>query len=411
VNAGLSRVELTGDGAAERPLVGGRPLTLLQLAVSGDGRLAAGLGNDLALEFWSTDTGKVMGRVERTPQQISPAFLLSPDGRLLATGGRGLPVRLREAPSGRELLTVNVTYQSGPAAVTGATSLAFAPDGKSLLTVDHEMIFWEVAAGADRLRVARPNTAPWRAAFSPDGLLVAAGTFEGAILLLETTTGKELGRLAGQRGPVTSLAFSPDGDRLATGGEDGVILVWDMKEWRTKARPAPAELKAEQLDALWKDLLDPDAGKAYKAVTGLAASPQGAGPFLKERLLALPGADEKRLTRLIADLDADDFDAREAAQRDLEKLGDAAVPALRKALDANPSAEAGKRIRALLAQRKDGGPSEGLRLSRAVEALERADAAAALEALAKDAANPQVRDEARAALGRRAARADGGNEK
>jgi WD40 repeat protein len=409
MNAGLSRVELGADGAAEKPLVGGRPLTLHQLAVSGDGRLAAGLGNDLLLQFWSTDNGKEKGRVERAQQPpLSASFVLSPDGRLLATGGRGQPVRVREAPGGREVLTFNVTYQAGPATIQGANSLAFAPDGKSLLTVDRELVFWEIATGFDRLRVARPNVTPWRAAFSPDGLLVAAGTSDGTVLLLETATGKELGQLAGHRGAVASLAFSPDGDALATGGDDGVILIWDVKEWRTKARPAPADLKAERLDALWKDLIDPDAGKAYKAVTALAAAP-AAGPFVKERLLALPGADEKRLAQLIADLDADDFDAREAAQRELEKLGDAAVAALRKALDAGPPAEGARRMKALLAKRKEaGGPSEGLRLSRAVEALERsgaAEAAAALEALAKDAANPEVREEARAALGRTARRA------
>src|SRR5204863_2349296 len=48
-------------------------------------------------------------------------------------------------------------------------------------------------------------------------------------------------------------------------------------------------------------------------------------------------ADERKVAQLVADLNSDQFTVREKASKELEKLGDSAEPALRKALAANPS--------------------------------------------------------------------------
>ena len=53
---------------------------------------------------------------------------------------------------------------------------------------------------------------------------------------------------------------------------------------------------------------------------------------------------------LIADLDSETFAVRDSAMKELTKLGDAAAPALRDALDKAPSAEARRRIEGLLAK-------------------------------------------------------------
>jgi hypothetical protein len=58
--------------------------------------------------------------------------------------------------------------------------------------------------------------------------------------------------------------------------------------------------------------------------------------------------DAKQLARWIADLDSDDFTTRDRASKELQKLGPAAAPALRKALAAKPTAETLNRIEHLL---------------------------------------------------------------
>lgn len=61
-------------------------------------------------------------------------------------------------------------------------------------------------------------------------------------------------------------------------------------------------------------------------------------------------ADAKQLERWLTDLDSAEFIVREGAAKELEKLGNAAGPALQKALAGKPSAETRRRIELLLQQ-------------------------------------------------------------
>jgi hypothetical protein len=115
-----------------------------------------------------------------------------------------------------------------------------------------------------------------------------------------------------------------------------------------------------------------------------------------------PPPDAERLRRLIAGLADDDFAVREAAQRELEKLGDVALPALRKEVEKTSSAEVRRRAGEVLkAPRRLSG--EQLRALRGVEVLEQlgtAEARQHLAALAKGAPGSRLTDTARAALER-----------
>jgi hypothetical protein len=62
----------------------------------------------------------------------------------------------------------------------------------------------------------------------------------------------------------------------------------------------------------------------------------------------VPKVEEKKLLQLITELDSSSFDKREAASKALLQMGSDAFPALRRALDENTSAEARRRIEALL---------------------------------------------------------------
>jgi hypothetical protein len=98
-------------------------------------------------------------------------------------------------------------------------------------------------------------------------------------------------------------------------------------------------------------------------------------------------ADGPNFPKLIADLDAIKFAVRQRATAELEKLGEAAVPALRLALEGNPSPELARRVQSLLD--KVNSPNERVRrlpavvvqLLRAVEVLERAGTPEAVEVL------------------------------
>ena len=104
-----------------------------------------------------------------------------------------------------------------------------------------------------------------------------------------------------------------------------------------KAEPAKA---APTPQTLWEALLDEDATAAYRAIRALAAQPASAA-LMRERLKEIAAKDTfdddpKRVAKLIADLDSEEFAVREQANKALRSLGRAALPALRKAPAAKP---------------------------------------------------------------------------
>jgi hypothetical protein len=160
-------------------------------------------------------------------------------------------------------------------------------------------------------------------------------------------------------------------------------------------------------DQLWAQLASPDAAVAYRAVCALADRPAEAVALLKSRLRPAAAPDAGRLARLIADLDGPDFDTRERATRELQRLGEQAEPALRRARAAGPGDESRRRIDQILAGRGAITDPELLRAIRGVEVLERIgtpEARHLLKALAEGAPEARLTREARASLERLARR-------
>jgi hypothetical protein len=76
-------------------------------------------------------------------------------------------------------------------------------------------------------------------------------------------------------------------------------------------------------------------GQIFRAVARLkpGVTVQQAASEATARAMAAPDAGQ--VTRLIADLDSDEFAVRESAHKQLEKLGEPALAALQKALDSD----------------------------------------------------------------------------
>jgi hypothetical protein len=114
--------------------------------------------------------------------------------------------------------------------------------------------------------------------------------------------------------------------------------------------------------------------------------------YLKKQLSAAPIPDAalaQRATQLVADLGNDKFAVRQKVMVELEKMGDLATDALRKALAESPSLEARRRIEQILAGLDGKQGALHLRNSRALEALELIATPAARDLLqALSAGNP-----------------------
>jgi hypothetical protein len=385
--ARAARGYLLLDAHGRRPPVPG-PGQVPESAVdamtfSPDGKLLALSGNGTLVVFRAgEDTPFWQFRAHGFNHR---AIAFTPDGKVLAAVYHsGLPIMLAAGPDRRASL-----LRSGRD-ICYAVAVCFARDGRSLTAAyeDGPVLLWEVASG--RLRHEFPRMDPalghdsaCPTVFSPDGRLLARGTpKQGGVSLFDVPTGKEVWRRTRHAGAVLCLAFSPDGKTLASGGEDGTAVLWDVSRVKPADLPHRQErLSAKQLEALWSDLAADDAAKAYRAVLALSADPDRGLPLLAQRT-QLSAEQRKRLARALTDLDADDFHVRERASAELEKLADLAGDELRLTREVSPSAEVRRRVERLL--EKLDRPvltPERLRRERALEALERASAAAKRELL------------------------------
>jgi WD40 repeat protein len=75
-----------------------------------------------------------------------------------------------------------------------------------------------------------PDGEPYSAAFSPQGLQVAAGFSDGATHVWDEKTGASLLQFAGNTSGINTVGFSANGQEVLTGGEDGSIRVFSTHQ-------------------------------------------------------------------------------------------------------------------------------------------------------------------------------------
>jgi WD40 repeat protein len=155
-----------------------------------------------------------------------------PDGDILAAVCKS-GLYLADASTGRIQLR-----RTAP--TSDLMSVAFTA-GKQLATINSAGIlqFWRASPPQVGETVAGRASGNFAAAVSPDGSLIAAGSWGGQVSIWDSRTRQPLQCLRIQRGQVWKVRFTPDGRRLVSRDESGV-LVWDLQQGQ-----AVYELKAE----------------------------------------------------------------------------------------------------------------------------------------------------------------------
>jgi WD40 repeat protein len=203
------------------------------IAFSKNGESVFGLCNDGMLRQWDVRSGaaRKATRLNARPSGMPSAT------NLLATSEEDGSVTLLDIDSGTAIRRIagdgrsvgQVAIASGGQALAGSSRVA----GNSR---DETMRLWD-AAGKMQFSVPAGVGGTSSAAISPDGSILAAGSWDTNVRVWSARNG-ELLRLIDSELPVAmfALAFTPDGKSLVTAGVDRTVYFWNTATWKQERK-------------------------------------------------------------------------------------------------------------------------------------------------------------------------------
>lgn len=178
----------------------------------------------LRKEFRSTPPDRRLRETLEGHAKNVESVAFSPDGKLLASGSLDGTIKLWDTARGESVATLTGD-------MTFVTSLAFCPDGKSLVSAgddDGTIHLWDVTTGKKLTTFKGHTKSVISVAISPNGKTLASGGWDNTIKLWDLASGKNITTLSGNTASVCSVVFSPDGQTLASDGGGDTIRLWDV---------------------------------------------------------------------------------------------------------------------------------------------------------------------------------------
>jgi WD40 repeat protein len=215
------------------------------VAYTPDGKQVITATYEGAIRKWDAASGREVLQIEKAIQPGGPdvrvrVAALSPDGKTLAVASYASTLNLYNVATGKPLRQI----QTGEDQMSGAGSVAFVPNSKSVMTSRFQgraVSQWDIATGKELRKFGDPVKGRFLFEFgtlavSANGKVVASAVSETqgnqrvgtSVRRWEVATGKELSPVKG--GGDGRLLFAPDGKTAAWASpKTNEVRLWDLE--------------------------------------------------------------------------------------------------------------------------------------------------------------------------------------